>query len=265
MFHSSHTVNILPAIISPKISTKSKSKLLFSETCLTTQKLKRPNPIMFKHFNSTQVSSKKNPYLFTKINFPKPCDVHSNIVLKAAHKAKKNSKKQSLSESSSSLSSIEINDEIVDVILPRTLKGDHVKGKNMDIAMEYERDLDRKTQNVLRNELLKANNKLNCKYGVKPITRSSQIIVKPSKGKSMRMSVEYQIAKNETKLKTKKAITKKHLFSSMIHDLNFVSKLYLQHQNPILQINREATHINVVKDTEIMGDLLLDNFNRIYK
>ena len=81
----------------------------------------------------------------------------------------------------------------------------------------------------------------------------------------MRMSVEYQIAKNETKLKTKKAITKKHLFSSMIHDLNFVSKLYLQHQNPILQINREATHINVVKDTEIMGDLLLDNFNRIYK
>ena len=51
----------------------------------------------------------------------------------------------------------------------------------------------------------------------------------------------------------------------MTPSLNFVSKLYLQHQNPILQINREATHINVVKDTEIMGDLLLDNFNRIYK
>lgn len=264
MFHSSHTVNALPAIISPKMSIKSKSKFLFNETCLMTPKLKRTIPIMLKHFNSTHVSPAKNPYLFTKINFPKPCDVHSNIVLKAVRKAKKSIKKHSLSESSS-LSSIEINDEIVDVILPRTLKGDHVKGKNMDIAMEYERDLDKETQNVLRNEILKANNKLNCKYGVKPITRSSQVIVKPSKGKSMRMSVEYKTAKNETKLKTKKGIMKKHLFSSMIHDLNFVSKLYLQHQNPILQINREATHINVVKDTEIMGDLLLDNFNRIYK
>ena len=80
----------------------------------------------------------------------------------------------------------------------------------------------------------------------------------------MRMSVEYRVSNTESKSENKKPKKEGKLFGS-IHDLNFVSKLYLSHQNPILQINREAAQVAMLKDTKIMSNFLLDNFKRIYQ
>ena len=80
----------------------------------------------------------------------------------------------------------------------------------------------------------------------------------------MRMSVEYNIGSNNEGKFNRKKVNTSNMFDKM-HYYHFISKLVLSNQNPILQINREATHFNIIKDTEIMGNMLLGNFKKIYE
>ena len=127
--------------------------------------------------------------------------------------------------------------------------------KYFSIDDEYNaKNVDKETKKVLKAELIKASSKMNAMNNAKRNKTKKMTIAR------MRMSVEYRVSKNDNKKPKKES----KLFGS-IHDLNFVSKLYLSHQNPILQINREAAQVTMLKDTKIMGKFLIDNFNRIYQ
>lgn len=131
--------------------------------------------------------------------------------------------------------------------------------KYISIDDEYNaKNVDKETKKVLKAELIKASSKMNAMNNSKRKKTKKMTIAR------MRMSVKYRVSNTESKNDNKKLKKESKLFGS-IHDLNFVSKLYLSHQNPILQINREAAQVAMLKDTKIMGNFLIDNFNRIYQ
>lgn len=159
------------------------------------------------------------------------------------------------SSSSSSFSSNNTNefqDEIIEMFIPQ-------QTKYISIDDEYNtKNVDKETKRVLKAELVKATSKITALNKVKKKKTKKLTIAR------MRMSVEYKATNTELNKESKKPKKVGKLFGS-IHDLNFVSKLYLSHQNPILQINREAAQVTMLKDTKIMGQFLLDNFKRIYQ
>ena len=268
----------LPPLFTPKHSPK-KALRLFSDNCLKTSK---PTLRLKEYsFKTLSPSNSKSNYYVTKMKWKRPNDFHNSIITQVTSKNVQKKNKLKLLEKSSSSESVssskksndnkedqdELKDEFLDVIIPRATNDDYVNIRNMDIEDEYNTKIDKKTQIMLKSELVKANSKLNAKYKIKPVTRTSQIIAQSNANnnkRAMRMSVEYNMGNNNEGKFNRKKVNASNMFDKM-HYYHFISKLVLSHQNPILQTNREATHFNIIKDTEIMGNMLLGNFKKIYE
>ena len=238
-YHTNYTY--LPSIIAPLQNHKKIKSFIINNTL---------------NLNTSQQSkSEIKHYYITKLkSYPTPSDFHSSILstLQSKNKIKKRIIDSSSSSSFSSNNTKEIHDEIIDMLIPQ-------QTKYISIDDEYNaKNVDKETKKVLKAELIKASSKMNAMNNARKRKTKKMTIAR------MRMSVEYRVSNTESKNDNKKPKKESKLFGS-IHDLNFVSKLYLSHQNPILQINREAAQVAMLKDTKIMGSFLIDNFNRIYQ
>lgn len=200
-------------------------------------------PNVMKHYYITKLKSS-----------PTPNDFHSSILstLQSKNKLKKRIIDSSSSSSFSSNNTNEIQDEIIEMLIPQ-------QTKYISIDDEYNtKNVDKETKRILKAELIKASSKMNAMNNIKK-KKTKKIT-----NARMRMSVEYRVSNTESNGEEKKQKKLGKLFG-FIHDLHFLSKLYLSHQNPILQTNREAAQVAMLKDTKIMGKFLLDNFKRIYQ
>ena len=246
-YHPNYTY--LPSIITPFHNHKQLKSFFINNTLnLTTSPPSKSEHIPY---NKNEIKH----YYITKLkSSPTPSDFHSSILstLQSKSKIKKRIIDSSSSSSFSSNNTKEIQDEIIDMLIPQ-------QTKYISIDDEYNaKNIDKETKKVLKSELIKASSKMNAMNTVKGNKTKKMTIAR------MRMSVEYRVSNTESKSENKKPKKEGKLFGS-IHDLNFVSKLYLSHQNPILQINREAAQVAMLKDTKIMSNFLLDNFKRIYQ
>lgn len=281
-FYKKTLKNLKLHLDSPSLTTKTKSifrssnRTAFSPFSLTILSDRRKNSTGICYPRKGQHDLPEIEYRFEKIdpNFS-PQKVQKrimNTVLNSVRLRKTSPKiihKDSNFSSSSRRTGSEKSEDAADkinIIVPRLSRGDYALLKNIDIEDVYHKEsISPDVQFTLKRELFKANNKVNMRRNITPITRKSQILntLSPRK-RGIRMSVDYIPFTNQEhkKSKEKDNILRRNNATRM-HELNLVSKFYLSSQDPILQVNSEGKHLGVINDCRIMSEFLLSNLSKI--
>ena len=155
-YHPNYTY--LPSIITPFHNHKQLKSFFINNTLnLTTSPPSKSEHIPY---NKNEIKH----YYITKLkSSPTPSDFHSSILstLQSKSKIKKRIIDSSSSSSFSSNNTKEIQDEIIDMLIPQ-------QTKYISIDDEYNaKNIDKETKKVLKSELIKASSKMNAMNTVK--------------------------------------------------------------------------------------------------